>query len=205
MINYNIPAMSLSEHDEGEIYLPSETFPITFDGNLRQFLNLTRRAYNPDALELLADKEELKIEYNDGAEPYPYWGINLTIHPNSGTVDEFVDNYGDDFFDSLKEILSYNTKRRVSGKRAIFVGSFEKITQHGFECLQSHILVSTSIFYNDFRITTGYPAGEDQLTKAANSVWKRLSDQWGSELEIALHAVGEIDFDEDDDDFHFHL
>ena len=127
MINHSIQSMNLDEADQGEISLPSESTQISFEGNLRQFIILTRRAFNELALLKSADEEGIKVALHcPSNETSPYFGLKLKVTLKNKTVEEFVQDYGDDFFASVLRVASFSTQRGISGKRAVFVREFRR-------------------------------------------------------------------------------
>lgn len=191
MINHNIESMDLSQNDEGEIYLPSESKPVTFESDLRQFIILTRRAYNESALLDMEQSEGLKVaQHTPHDDATPYFGVTLGITPKYGkTLEDFIDEHGDSFFSSLLQITSVNTQRGVSGKRAVFVREFRKDDPFASDTLYTRIVISTSVFYNDYRVTTGFPSNQQELISTVQSIRQRLYDQWGHELDFQIDAV----------------
>jgi hypothetical protein len=181
--------MSLDEADQGEISLPSESSAISFEGNLRQFIILTRRAFNEPALLEAASAEGIKVAQHSNSDNAPYFGLTIGITPTNESIEDFVENSGDDFFASILRITSFSTQRGVSGKRAVFVREFRRDDPFAPETVYTKILVSTSVFFNDYRVTTGFPADQYELGYNVQSIVNRLEQEWGDRLDIDITGV----------------
>jgi hypothetical protein len=181
--------MSLAEYDEGEIALPNEAGLSIFSGNLRQFILLTRRAYSETALANLEETENLNVRiHKEQEEVEPYFGITLKFQPRDD-LEAFIDNSGDDFFNSILRISATSTKRGVSGDRPVFVREFRRATDPILgDVMETQILISTSVFFNDYRVTVGFPGDEDEVENATESIFKQLRDNWGEQVKLDLEA-----------------
>ncbi len=192
MINHNIQTMNLSATDDGEIVLPSEDGKITFKGNLRQFLVLTRRAFNESSIVSFSDKEEIKhtVHVNQLELASPYFGLNLTFQPLDEDIDDFVATYGDEFFESILNHIHMSEFRGVRGQRAAFVSSFSVVNDDKLgSVLKSKIVVSTSVFFNDYRVTTGFPGTEAELELVVEQIFNKIQDIRGDEIKFELVPV----------------
>jgi len=178
MINHDIQSMNLDQYDEGEISLPSETQQSSFASNLRQFIILTRRAFNESALQEMADTEGLKVSSHLNVVAEPYFGLTLKVTPHRGDIKDFVAEQGEIFFDSLMRVVSTSTHRGISGKRAAFVRALTR-DHSSTNTIETKIVVSTSIFFNDYRVTTGFPCDSQELDSVAVDIMHRLSNDWG--------------------------
>jgi hypothetical protein len=188
MINHNIQLMNLDQFDEGEISLPSETKSESFASNLRQFIILTRRAYNESALNDMALTEGLKVaEYNSYSDNEPYFGITLQVSPHFGRIEDFLEENGDTFFDSVTRIASTSVHRGVSGKRALFVREFRRASNLN-NTIETKLIISTSVFYNDYRVTTGFPSNLHEIEDSARSIMDRLHQEWGHKVRFELET-----------------
>lgn len=198
MINHNIPSMNLDQYDEGEISLPSETASAPFASNLRQFIILTRRAYNDSALIDMQTSEGIKLSAHSH-DCAPYFGITLKITSLMESIKDFTETCGDDFFLSLLRIVSSSTRRGVSGKRAVFVREFlpcvvsanDPLRLYGTpenNTLETQIVISTSVFYNDYRVTTGFPADQQELNYDVQRMLSSLQDEWSNQLAIKMNG-----------------
>ena len=190
MIEHSIQSMSLAETDDGEVVLPSEIKTINFPSNLRQFIILSRRAYNKDALVALECTEDIKIAYRDNEDVPPYFGLVLKFKPIHQTVEEFIDEEGDSFFDSLIQIVSSSSKRGISGKRAAFIREFRRLADPSLgEVMETKILISTNIFFNDYRVTVGYPSSEDEIEDVTGVIFEQILNQWDRQLKLEIDFV----------------
>lgn len=188
MINHNIQSMNLDQFDEGEISLPSETKSETFHSNLRQFIILTRRAFNESALNEMAFAEGLNVaEHAPHVDTEPYFGITLQVSPHFGDIKDFLEVHGDTFFDSVTRIASTSVQRGVSGKRAVFVREFRRASSFG-NTIETQLVLSTSIFYNDYRVTTGFPSNLSEIEDSATSIMNRLHQEWGDKVRFELET-----------------
>lgn len=186
MINHNIQAMNLDQFDEGEISLPSETKSESFTSNLRQFIILTRRAFNEPALNEIVFTEGMHVtEHKSHVDTEPYFGITLKACPHFGKIEDFVAEHGEIFYDSLLRIAGTSVQRGVSGKRAVFVREFRRADGLG-NTIETKIVLSTSVFYNDYRVTTGFPSTTSEIEEAARSIMDRLSQEWGDKIGFDL-------------------
>lgn len=200
MINHDVQPLGLVAADAGEIVLPSENESIKFEGTVRQFVILARRAYSEQALECLADSEGIKLQnYEDSVDVAPYFGLTLRVQPE-GDLESFVEEQGDDFFDSVLKIVSKSNVRGVRGNRCAFVREFRAVNdaQYG-KLLETKILVGTSVFFNDYRVTTGFPYDEESLDVATESIYNELCAQWG---ELKIDVTPEV-IEEESDEFNF--
>lgn len=186
MKNHNVESMSLAEYDDGEIALPNEAGLVTFSSNLRQFILLTRRAYNQKSLIAIENNEGLKIkQYKKDKDSIPYFGLSLKFKPEDEDVEDFLAEDGDSFFNSILHYTSTSSKIGVSGERAVFIRQFRSIEDN---LMETKILVSTSIFYNDYRVTTGFPSDEFDLEDVTSKIFEQLRNQWGEKLNLEIEA-----------------
>jgi hypothetical protein len=200
MINHNIQSMNLDQFDEGEISLPSETKAETFHSNLRQFIILTRRAFNESALHDMAQTEGIKTStHNPHGDTEPYFGITLQVSPHFGKIEDFLEVHGDTFFDSLTRISSTSVQRGVSGKRAAFVREFRRASSFN-NTIETQLVLSTSVFYNDYRVTTGFPSTLSEIEDSARSIMERLHQEWGDKVRFELETH-EAPYEETDSGF----
>lgn len=191
MINHSVQSMSLAEYDEGEVALPNEAGLVTFPSNLRQFILLTRRAYNEAALINLEHTEGINIRYHGEDEAAPYFGLNLKFKPVSDELEDFVEESGDDFFSSILRAAATSTKRGLSGERAAFVREFRRSTLDGVDVMETKILISTSVFFNDYRVTVGFPQTELELEDVTAAIFNQLRSQWGQDVKLEVEAFFE--------------
>jgi hypothetical protein len=200
MINHSIQSMSLDQFDEGEISLPSETKSASFKSDLRQFIILTRRAYNESALDDMELTEGIKVsQYEPRVDTEPYFGITFKACPHFGKIEDFVAEHGETFYDSLIRIAGTSVQRGVSGKRAVFVREFRRAAGLG-NTIETKIVVSTSVFYNDYRVTTGFPSTLSEIEDSARSIMERLHQEWGDKVRFELETH-EAPYEETDSGF----
>lgn len=188
MINHNIQSMNLDQYDEGEIYLPSEAKSNSFESTLRQFIILTRRAFNEPALDEIVLAEGMHVtKYNSHVDTEPYFGITLKATTHFGKIEDFAEEHGETFFDSILRIASTSVKRGVSGKRAIFVREFRRDPSFP-NTVETQIVISTSVFYNDYRVTTGFPSTSHEIEEEAHNILARIAQEWGHQVQLEVEA-----------------
>lgn len=195
MIDHNFTQYGIDETYAGEVVLPSEKGNTHVTMPLRQFVQLARRAYSANALAYLEDDEGLKItehqtmDDNEYEEVQPFFHFSLTFRPNRISLKDFVESPdGDRLFDRILELVGRSNTRGISGSRTAFVGEFNrKTTKSGSEVMVSQIFVGTSVFFNDYRVTTNYPASQDEADKILESIFTTLCQ----EFDIAIEIVGD--------------
>lgn len=193
MIDHNFTQYGIDEAYSGEAVLPSEKGNTHTTMALRQFVQLARRAYSANALELLEDSEGLKItqhqtmDDNEFDEVQPFFHFTLTFRPKNGDLKAFVESpQADSLYERLLELVGRSVTRGVAGTRTAFVGEFNrKITHSGLEVMVSHVFVGTSVFFNDYRVTTNYPASQDEADTILEKVFTTLSTEFDIALEIS--------------------
>lgn len=192
MINHNIPTLSLVDNDEGETFLPSEEGSISFESNLRQFIILSRRLFAEEVIEnCLADTEGIKQrKHSDNDEYNTYFGLHLRFKNKVGSLEDFVEDEGDDFFDSLSKAVTTSNIRGISGHRGAFVREFRRVNDPYLgEVMETKILVSTSVFYNDYRVTTGFPSDISELEDVTEEIFNKLEQIWGDDLQLEITPI----------------
>lgn len=192
MIDHNFAQYGIDETYSGEAVLPSEKGNTHATMALRQFVQLARRVYSANALELLEDSEGLKItEYQsmDNAfnEVHPFFHFTLTFRPKTEDFQTFVESdESDRLYDRILALVGRSYTRGVSGARTAFVGEFNrKTTASGLDVMVSHVFVGTSVFFNDYRVTTNYPATQEESDSILESIFKTLSNEFDIALEVA--------------------
>lgn len=178
MINHNIPQFNLTQDMVGEMVLPSEKGNLIVSANLRQFIIQTRRNYNGDALTALQDSESINIVYNQSfpEDTAPYFYLKLTIRPDIDFKEFAVGTQGYDFFNKVLELAGHSNVRFKSGNRTAFVSAFEKVTDENLgEVLVSNILIGTSVFYNDYRVTLDFPFQDEEYQVVVGDFFRDLS------------------------------
>lgn len=193
MIDHNFAQYGIDEAYNGEAVLPSEKGNTHVTMALRQFVQLARRAYSANALELLEDSEGLKItehqtmDDSEFDEVQPFFHFTLTFRPKHGDLKSFVESdEADAFYDRVLALVGRSTTRGVSGVRTAFVGEFNrKTTASGLDVMVSHVFVGTSVFFNDYRVTTNYPASQEEVDTILESIFTTLANEFDVALEIA--------------------
>ena len=114
----------------------------------------------------------------------------LKFKPIADSIPDFIEENGDAFFDSIIGAVSVSSKRKMSGERACFVREFRIVEDDNFgEVLETKILVSTSIFFNDYRVTTGYPSTEIELDdEVTRLIFDKLSTEWCDQINLSIEA-----------------
>jgi hypothetical protein len=195
-----ITGLDLDENERGEMVIPSEKDNIVAECTLRQFLIQANRNYSQEALERITG---MKVRVNQTAEDIDLFDdserselvlIDFMVQPET-SLQEFVDDKGDEFFDELMGVLGYCDLRGVRGKRAVFVTEFKKtVLAGGVEVLAAKILLSTSVFFNDYRVTVAYPHEQDELDTVVENIYNRISNRFPEmKFETSGEFVGETE------------
>ena len=192
MIDHNFTQYGIDESYSGEVVLPSEKGNNHVTMALRQFVQLARRAYSANALELLQASEGLSLTEHQTMddefdEVQPFFHFTLTFRPKFGDLKTFVESdEADRFYERVLALVGRSSTRGISGARTAFVGEFNrKTTSSGLEVMVSHVFVGTSVFFNDYRATTNYPASQDEADRILESIFNTLASEFNIALEIA--------------------
>lgn len=192
MIDHNFAQYGIDETYSGEAVLPSEKGNTHTTMALRQFVQLARRAYSANALELLEASEGLKITEHQTMddefdEVQPFFHFSLTFRPKSEDLQTFVESdEADRFYERVLALVGRSYTRGISGARTAFVGEFNrKTTSSGLDVMVAHVFVGTSVFFNDYRVTTNYPASQEEADTILESIFTTLSNEFDIALEIA--------------------
>ncbi len=196
MINHNIQLLELIEQDRGEMMLPSEDNHSSFETNVRQFIILSRRLFSELALNSdLAEDNEIKVrKHNDFEDEYfPYFGLTLKFKYRDGDLDDmrdFVEEEGDEFFNALIQTVTQSNVRKIRGNRGAFVREFRRVSDPVLgDVMETKIVVSTSIFYNDYRVTTGFPSNTTELEQVTEDIFRTIDTFWGDQLQIEITPI----------------
>jgi hypothetical protein len=136
----------------------------------------------------MAITEGIKVtEYNSYSDIEPYFGITLQVSPHFGKIEDFLEEHGETFFDSVTRITSTSVHRGVSGKRAAFIREFRRASANS-NTIETKLVISTSIFYNDYRVTTGFPSNLNEIEDSARSIMNRLHQEWGHQVRFELET-----------------
>lgn len=200
MIDHNLTQFGLDENLLGEANLPGEKGAANLSLNLRQFIILARRAYSAFSLEQLAENEGIKLRFasNADSESSPFFHIRLTVK-SSNDLQDFVQNEGEAFFERVLSLYSRSEIAGNRGNRVAFVGPFEleNDAQKG-EVLVSNGLIGTSVFYNDYRVTAGYPSTDNDFLEVVGGIYHELVAQYpGLEIEVTFNPIENEDDEED--------
>lgn len=194
MIDHNLAQFGLNENYAGEQVQPSEKGNLTVPSTLRQFIVQANRAYSQSALEAAQDNEGLHLQYHDGDIDHevPFFHLKLIAQPQ-GDLASFVANKGNDFFNFVLKTVGRSEVRFVRGNRAAFVGEFTKQVDPDFgEVMVSNILIGTSVFYNDYRVTTNFPASQNELEVVVGDIFTSITQAYPElKVEIEFNVVGE--------------
>lgn len=170
--SHDVEAMNMKSHDLGEVVLPSEVDNIHFPGTLRQFMILSKRLTSIESLNKLQDLDSINVRQLSYIPPgltplnnsYPFIGLQLKVKPINNSVEQFKEEIGEDFFLFLINLFSNSVTTQHKGTRAVFIQNFNTIQtiEHGI-LLETKILLGTSIFYNDYRVTVNFPNSQEVL------------------------------------------
>lgn len=194
MNNHSIENMNLDETTQGEMVIPSEKKNLIVECSLRHFMIQSKRNYTVNALNEIDDMK-VRVHENtddifDSFDQFPEMvAISLHVKPDT-SFEDFVDEKGDDFFEQLMSVVGYCDIRGIRGNRAAFITEFEKETIHGdIEVLSAKIILSTSTFYNDYRVTVGFPSNQDELDSVVENIHNRISNRFP---EMQFETSGEF-------------
>lgn len=196
MIDHNLKQLKMDEDYEGEQIIPSEKGNLTLPSTLRQFI-IQSRAYREETLELLKETDGLHLRklYNNFNYSVPFFYISLIVRPNNGmTNGEFVEKYGNEFFDLLLNTIGRSEIRNNRGNRGSFVGEFFNFHDPDYgQVLKSHILIGTSVFYNDYRVTTNFPSSDNEMDYVLTEIYNIITRAF-PQLDIEInHEIIEDD------------
>lgn len=202
MIDHNLPQFSLNETEQGEMVIPSEKGNITVQANVRQFIIQARRQYSATALANLVDSEDIKFSINNGHstndldEVAPFFYVKLIAKPDVA-LNSFVQSpEGDRFFDTVLALAGRSTTRFKSGVRTAFVSSFNKETDPDVgDVMVGHILIGTSVFYNDYRVTVNYPSVDEEYTETLKGIFEGLQVAFPNlDIEVSYETLDAFSF-----------
>lgn len=198
MIDHNLSQFSLNQDTEGEMVMPSEKGNITVQCNLRQFIIQARRAYSAAALENLVDSEDIKYTMNTVSGNYPvsdevepFFYVKLVAKPDVSLKEFAQGSRADAFFEKVLELAGRSNTRYKSGNRTAFLSSFNKeVDPNVGEVMVGHLLIGTSVFYNDYRVTVNYPSVDVEYTEVLKSLFEGLSLTFPEvEMEVSYETL----------------
>ena len=190
MSNHNLEQFEMYADNEGEMVIPSEVGNMKNECNLRQFLIMSERQYSESAVSVVND---IKVRVNSSAQCHDpsLLYVNFLMKPE-GDLKDFIEEKGDEFFDSLLKIAGYCDIRGVRGNRGAFVSYFQLVEENGLELWKSKILLSTSVFYNDYRVTTGFPFTDKECTSVLEDMYGKLNNEFPDvEFELSWEKMNE--------------
>lgn len=199
-----VDTLDLDENETGEMLIPSEVGNILAECKLRHFLIQNSRNYTKEALENISG---MKIRVNqsvledvsnvfDVSNHSELFLLDLLVQPE-GDFHDFVEEKGDAFFEELMSVLGNCDLRGMRGKRGLFLTDFNKKTLDcGLEVLAAKILISTSVFYNDYRVTVSFPYTQDELNLVVESIYNSISSKFS---DMKFELSGEFLSNEEED------
>lgn len=173
MISHSLKTLNLNENLQGKLIFPYEKENFKIQSTLRNFIVTAYRSYTHDTLK--ASSLQTKSVVKDHSEQFneqalqhatylnchhssevPFFYVKIVI--KSEDVLSVLQDYSDSLSESLEEVLGYCNVMKLRGKRLAFLSDFEVgyNTEFG-RFISFHALVSKSIFYNDYRVTTNFP------------------------------------------------
>lgn len=195
MINHAIPELDMKEDYAGEMVMPSEKGNVVVEATVRQFIIQARRAYSSTALQNMQHQEDLKLTLEDDEAP-AYFGLKIIVQPSEGVVN-FVSNEekANSFFDTVASALGTSDTPRFRGNRAAFIGEFQRVQDSDKgEVLVSKSLVGTTVFYNDYRATIGFPNADMAMATAVESIYERMASAYPDmKIEVSWDYVPDDD------------
>lgn len=205
MIDHNLSQLGLNETLEGEQVIPSEKGNLHVPCNLRQFIIQSNRNYSVDVLEFFEDNEGLHLkDHLDDVDSdditsidYPFFHLKFVAQPET-SIHHFVSTQGDELFNFLLQTFGKSNIRFARGNRGAFVGRFTKETDPDYgDVIVSDILISTSIFYNDYRVTANYPVTQNELELVVGDIYQAINNQFPTlKVELTFNVVND-DVDQD--------
>lgn len=178
MIEHTVHKVNLNDPEMfGKMLIVSENFIKPFECNLRQFIIQNRRNYSSWALEALAEEEQLHHSPHSSVEA-PYFHIRLILQP-PGDLQDFLDEHEESLLQNLFDFIGYSSYRGISGKRSVFVSDFDiDYDMTKGNVIVSDILVGTSVFFNDYRVTSGFPANDSEAHEVVGHIYKKIAQNW---------------------------
>lgn len=198
MIDHNLSQFSLNQDTEGEMVMPSEKGNLTVPCNLRQFIIQARRAYSASALENLVDSDDVKYtmnsvsgNYPDAQDVEPFFYVKLVAKPDV-SLQEFKDSVrANAFFETILALAGRSDTRYKSGNRTAFLSSFNKESDPNVgDVMVGHLLIGTSVFYNDYRVTVNYPSIDVEYTEVLKALFEGLNNSFPDvEVEVSYETL----------------
>lgn len=193
MIDHNFKQYGIDENYTGEAVLPLEKGNNHVPMSLRQFVQLARRAYSAESLEALELSEGIVINHHQSLnnpefdETQPFFHFSISFRPKHVSLQSFIESEeSDKFYDKILSLVGHSYTRGISGNRTAFVGEFNrKATLSGIEVMSSEVFVGTSVFFNDYRVTTNYPSSQEELDVILENIFNQLTKEFDVLLEIS--------------------
>lgn len=179
-MQHEITAANLFAHTSGFVRLPSETGTISTEMNFRDFMLLNQRLYCSEAIE---NNENWDIKTSNHSEldimdstSLMVFDVNVLL---DGTdIDSFkASDDAEKFFDELLLVSSRSDKRGVRGNRATMLTQFEAgQNSQGEDILQAKLIISKTVWFNDYRATLNYPDIDDpmQVREVENEILHKM-------------------------------
>lgn len=181
----------------GVAILPEESQNLTTTCSAKQFFYLMSRLASP--LTLQAHLTSDRIKFSDGHDEHAHLFIGFELN---------IENVPPQYKDSLASTFSWVPlalakkianldKREIRGARGAFVSSISEPSLNkndGSLCLKCHVVFSTAVFFNNYRVTLGFPqTPEDEfnqaqfLEKEASSLMAGIIE--GNPLKIGIRIL----------------
>jgi hypothetical protein len=192
MIDHNLQQFGLNGYNQGVQIQPSEHGNLFLQSTMQQFIVQAHRAYTFESLNSITDchgNNELSIiplDNEDILHKVPYFYMKLIIQSN-----EFEDFFDDieDFSDALHNIVSYSKISQMRGKRGAWVSEYDVDQNHKYgKVITYDILISTSIFYNDYRVTTNFPNSNLSMDMITDDIYKDILRQY-PDLKVEIESI----------------
>lgn len=166
---------------------PSEEGNLKVPCSFRQFINQVNRAYSFSALDRVADAGELNLtDHYPDSNYAPYFNLKIIIQPHDKDTSYFYDEEINDFYNCLLTIIGNSDFYNFKGDRPVFIGEMhEQQDPHYGNVLKGDILVGTSIFYNDYSVTTHFPETDSEHKKVVESIYYKILEQY-PQLHVSL-------------------
>lgn len=177
---------------EGEFIIPTEDSTFILQGTLKQFSTLTHRLCG-QGLKHLSTLEsscitEEHYECSTSNDEYFSFTIKISLPRNMNPREFSVSSLADQVFDKILTTSSLSN-RYPTGKRAIFLSNFE-YTQSHEKIFQSEIILSKTVFYNDYRAVINTPKNLLEKEKIRNNLVQKLNNEFannGLSFEIIIN------------------
>jgi hypothetical protein len=180
LIDHSFSEFGLNEKMEGTIFVPMENleYGMLSKGTVRNFSILFNRMYNFNDLEdidsylSITNYKDFDNEDEDVGESEDFLHFKLTVQKDG------MDEIKEEFLSELFRLVTNSDKRGIRGKRLAFVQDFEEKSSPYGDVLTSNILINKNIFFNDYRVTSGYPNTVKEESQLLEYIFQQLTSKF---------------------------